>query len=170
MAKRSRSSDLPDEQVPIEKGPRRARGIFAALIATLMIIVVTAIVTTIVVDAVHGRTNPLVQAASGSEQQQSGVDQARADGYKAGVRDTKQQAKDQLGARYDQGFAKGYAKGRSDVKNNQGQQGGYAEGFNAGVTAAIDAYKKVIAQAQQIIADAGQSPVTTAPMPTATSG
>ena len=56
------------------------------------------------------------------------------------------------------------------MENSTGQAGGYAEGFNAGVTAAVDAYKKVIEQAQQIIAEAGQAPVTTAPRPTMTTG
>jgi len=170
MAASKRSAHDAAEQIPVPKKPKRLRGIVAAFLATIVIIVVTAVVTTIVVDAVHGRTNPLIQAASGSDQQPNGIDAARAAGYKAGVRDTKQIASDQLGARYDQGYAKGYAKGRADVKSNQGQQGGYADGYNAGVTAAVDAYKKIIAQAQQIITDAGQTPVTTAPTPTTTTG
>lgn len=170
MAASKRSDDTSPEQITVERKPKRLRGIIAAFLAAIVIVIVTAIVTTIAVDAIHGRPNPLVQAASGSDQQVNDVDKARAAGYRAGVRDTKQIAKDQLSARYDQGYAKGYAKGRSDVKNNQGQQGGYADGFNAGVTAAIDAYKKIIAQAQQIIADAQQTPVVTAPQPTATTG
>lgn len=170
MASSKRSADESTEQITVEKKPKRLRGIIAAFLAAIVIIIATAIVTTIALDAVHGRTNPFIEAAGATDQQQSDVDEARAAGYKAGVRDTKQIAKDQLSARYDQGFAKGYAKGRSDVKNNQGQQGGYAEGYNAGVTAAVDAYKRIIAQAQQIIADAGQTPVTTAPTPTTTTG
>jgi flagellar biosynthesis/type III secretory pathway protein FliH len=72
-------------------------------------------------------------------------------------------AKDQLDARYDQGFAKGYAKGRETATNNTGQDGGYEEGFNTGVKTAVDAYKKIIEQAQQIIAEANQTPVVTLP-------
>lgn len=170
MAASKRSAEDPVEQIIVEKKPKRLRGIIAAFLAAFVIVLVTAVVTTIALDAIHGRTNPLIEAAGATEQQQSDVDEARAAGYKAGVRDTKQTAKEQLSARYDQGFAKGYAKGRSDVKNNQGSQGGYPEGYNAGVTAAVDAYKKIIAQAQQIIADAGQAPVVTAPTPTATTG
>lgn len=170
MADSKRSADASDEQIPVPKKPKRLRGIIAAFLAAIVIVLVTAVVTTIVLDAVHGRTNPFTEAAGASDQQQNDVEAARAAGYKAGVRDTKQTAKEQLAARYDQGFAKGYAKGRSDVKNNTGSQGGYPEGYNAGVTAAVDAYKKIIAQAQQIISDAGQAPVVTAPTPTATTG
>ena len=170
MAARKRSTDTSGEQTTVERKPKRLRGIVAAFFAALVLIVITAVVTTVVIDAVHGRTNPLIQAVGGTNQQQSDVDQARADGYKAGVRDTKQIAQDQLGARYDQGYAKGYAKGRKDVTTHQGQAGGYADGYNAGVTAAVNAYKSIIAQAQQIISDAGQTPVTTAPTPTTTTG
>ena len=170
MAARKRSADTSAEQTPVPKKPKRLRGIIAAFLAAIVIVLVTAVVTTIVVDAVHGRTNLFTEAAGGSSQQENDVDAARAAGYKAGVRDTKQIANDRLSAKYDQGFAKGYAKGRADVKNNEGSQGGYPEGYNAGVTAAVDAYKKIIAQAQQIIADAGQVPVTTAPTPTTTTG
>lgn len=170
MADSKRSADESAEQIPAPRKPKRLRGIIAAFLAAIVIVVVTAIVTTIALDAIHGRTNPFIEAAGATDTQQNDIDAARAAGYKAGVRDTKQIAKDQLSARYDQGFAKGYAKGRADVKNNQGSQGGYPEGYNAGVTAAVDAYKKIIAQAQQIIADAGQTPVTTAPTPTTTTG
>ena len=170
MAASKRSADSSPEQNPVPRKPKRLRGIIAAFLAAIVIIIVTAFVTTIALDAVHGRTNPFIEATGGANQQQNDVDAARASGYKAGVRDTKQIAKDQLSAKYDQGFAKGYAKGRADVKNNQGSQGGYPEGYNAGVTAAVDAYKKIIAQAQQIISDAGQTPVTTAPTPTTTTG
>lgn len=147
----------------------RLRGVLGAFLAAVVLVAVTAIVTAVVVDAMHGRPNPVVAAAdaqAGTEQ--SAIDTARAQGYKEGVRDTRQQAGDQLKARYDQGFAKGYAKGRADVQDNQGSAGGYADGYNAGVQAAIEAYKQIIAQAQQIIAQAGQQPVTTAPQPTAT--
>lgn len=166
MAESKRSRELPERQDAGEYRPKRLRGVIAAFLAALIIIVVTALVTTIVVNTVHGRPNPLTAVASDEAAAQDPVDEARAQGYKDGVRDTKQQAKDQLAARFDQGFAKGYAKGRNDVEDSTGQAGGYAEGFNAGVTAAVDAYKKVIEQAQQIIAEAGQAPVTTAPMPT----
>ncbi|MGI9116523.1 MAG: hypothetical protein ACR2JV_02660 [Gaiellales bacterium] len=171
MATRTRPRDTPkDDQDTVETPPRRGRGVLAAILAASALVIVTALVTAIAVDAVHGRANPVVQAASGASNQQDAIDKARAQGYKDGVRDTKQQAKDQLGARYDQGYAKGYAKGRSDTQSSNGQAGGYADGFNAGVTAAVDAYQKIIAQAQQIIADANQSPVTTAPQPTMTTG
>jgi flagellar biosynthesis/type III secretory pathway protein FliH len=168
MAPRERSKPKSDEQDTVETRPRRARGVFAAIIAAAALIIVTAVVTAIVVDAVHGRSNPVVASVSGSDSQSNAVDTARAAGYKDGVRDTKQLAKDQLAARYDQGFAKGYAKGRETATNSTGQDGGYQDGFNAGVKAAVDAYKKIIEQAQQIIAEANQAPVVT--LPTVTTG
>ena len=170
MAESKRSRELPEGKDAGEYRPKRLRGVIVGFLAALIIIVVTALVTTIVVDTIHGRSNPLTAVTSDEAEAQNSADEARAQGYKDGVRDTKQQAKDQLAARFDQGFAKGYSKGRNDVENSTGQAGGYAEGFNAGVTAAVDAYKKVIEQAQQIIAEAGQAPVTTAPMPTMTTG
>ena len=142
--------------------------ITVGIIAAAALIIVTAVVTAIVVDGVHGRSNPVVASVSGSDSQSNAVDTARAAGYKDGVRDTKQLAKDQLAARYDQGFAKGYAKGRETATNSTGQDGGYQDGFNAGVKAAVDAYKKIIEQAQQIIAEANQAPVVT--LPTVTTG
>jgi hypothetical protein len=168
MAPRTRDTEPPDEATPVERRPKRLRGVIMAFLAAFNIIIVTAVVTTIVVDTIHGRSNPLVDATTQQGQSSDPVADARTAGYKAGVRDTKQQNRDKLDARYDQGFAKGYAKGRSDVENDQGEVGGYAEGFNAGVTAAVDAYKKVIAQAQQIIAEANQQPAATVPATTST--
>lgn len=170
MAQRERTKSAKDDQDTIETRPRRARGVFTASLAAIVLIIVTALVTAIVVDAVHGRSNPIAASVSGTDPQAGGNDAARATGYKDGVRDTKQQATDQLSARYDQGFAKGYAKGRDTATNNTGQAGGYQDGFNAGVKAAVDAYKKIIEQAQQIIAQANQTPVVTAPVPTTTTG
>ncbi len=167
MATRPRKSASKDEQDTLEKQPRRARGVFAAFVAAAVLIVVTALVTTIVVDAVHGRANPVMATVAGSSPQDDVVAKARAQGYKNGVRDTKSQANDQLDARYDQGFAKGYAKGREAAISDQGVAGGYKEGYNAGVKAAVDAYEKIIEQAQQIIAAANETPVVTAPTVTA---
>ena len=159
----------PHDREDAAVAPRRARGILGACIAAIVLVLVTAVLTAIVVDAVHGRPNPIAQA-TGQDDRQAAIDQARAAGYADGVRDTKQQAKDQLSARYDQGFNQGYAKGRSDTETNQGEAGGYAEGYNAGVKAAIDAYKRVIAQAQAVIAQAGQEPVATVTEPPSTTG
>ncbi|MSO46966.1 MAG: hypothetical protein EXQ67_02620 [Thermoleophilia bacterium] len=163
MAPRERTQSKADDQDTIETRPRRARGVFTAIVAAAVLIVVTALVTAIVVDAMHGRSNPVVATFAGADGQSGAVDLARIAGYKEGVRDTKRQANDQLGARYDEGFAKGYAEGRESATNSAGQAGGYQDGFNAGVKAAIDAYEKIIKQAQQIIAEANQTPVVTAP-------
>jgi hypothetical protein len=159
-----------DRRASGEARPRRARGVLGAFVAAVVLVVVTAVITAVVVDALHGRTNPIAAAATDTrgETQENAVDRARAAGYREGVRDTREQATQQLGARYDQGYAKGYAQGRSDVETSQGSSGGYAEGYNAGVQAAIDAYKEIIAQAQRIIAEAGQAPTVTAPQPTMT--
>ena len=135
-----------------------------ALIAAIVLVLAASVVTAIVVDAIHGRSNPIIANVSGDKTADNVVEAARAAGYKEGARDANLKAKEQISARYDQGYAKGYAQGREKATTGQGQDGGYQDGFNAGIKATEEAYKKIIEQAQQIIAAAkarielGQAP------------
>ncbi|MEY4226902.1 MAG: hypothetical protein RL190_1659 [Actinomycetota bacterium] len=153
------------DEADADPRPRTGRQILAALIAAVVLVGVTATATAIVVSALNGGPTPSVSDPAGQDGGVSdeALERARAAGYKEGVRDTRQQAKEQLEARYRQGYAKGYAEGREEVVDSAGSSGGFQDGYNTGVKAAEEAYKKIIQQAQRIIAEANQAPAATAP-------